>query len=395
MHLDQPGPPSDALSTAEAPRWDESEFTALVERFEPLVLSICYRITGNRPDAEDAAQATFLALAQRLRARQRIDHLPAWVSGVARNCARHVLTAAARRAQHERHAAGHATRSHGAPEDVVDSDAQAYITLRLAAELRRLPPAQRRALELHYFEGQELGAISAMLGVASGTVASWLSRGRSRLRDRLRLTDADLTWALALGLWSRPTPPLATWRGCRHHTTLAAGMAGLGLVAIVASACFLAAPTAPSQSTRHGVRGPTASCDPLAGRVARAADPTPVALDIGYQMTLHLDQPRVGQRVVPGPTVAGDWPPPTSTGMTMPAGRPAGTAVSPSLAARIPIGVLRHPTLHLSSDPSAPSPTLACSGGLTISLPPAILAAMLRSNGGTVAVGSGPGTPSR
>ena len=396
MHLHQPGLSIDTLSAPEAPGWDESAFTALVEQFEPLVLSICYRITGNRADAEDAAQATFLALAQHLRARQRIDHLPAWVRGVARNCASHVSTAAARRAQHERQAAGQATRTHGAPEDA-HRDGQTLLVTNLAAELRRLPHAQRRALELHYFEGQQLEAISAMLGVASGTVASWLSRGRSRLRKRLQLTDAALTWALALGMrWSATSPLPIDGRGVRHHPALVSGVAGLGLLAIVASACSLVAPASESHSTRLQMQGPTASLDPRAGRAARASDATrDVQLQCGYQMTLHLGPPLVGRGGLPDPAVTGIRPQPTGGGMTTSDGWPVGKGASASLTARIPSAVLRHPTLHLSRDPSAPPLTLESSDQLTISLPPAILAALLRANGGRVVFGTSPIAPSR
>ncbi|MET7396973.1 SigE family RNA polymerase sigma factor [Dactylosporangium sp. NPDC005572] len=54
-------------------------------------------------------------------------------------------------------------------------------TVVLVAALRRLPVAHRQALALHYLFDLPVADIASEIGVAVGTVKSWLSRGRAGL----------------------------------------------------------------------------------------------------------------------------------------------------------------------------------------------------------------------
>jgi len=38
---------------------EESAFEAIVQRYSPMVMGVCQRVTGNTHDAEDAFQAAF------------------------------------------------------------------------------------------------------------------------------------------------------------------------------------------------------------------------------------------------------------------------------------------------------------------------------------------------
>ena len=64
----------------------EAAFTALAERHGPMVLGVCRAVLGDRHDAEDACQATFLVLAQRAGLIRRRDSVASWLYGVVRGC---------------------------------------------------------------------------------------------------------------------------------------------------------------------------------------------------------------------------------------------------------------------------------------------------------------------
>jgi DNA-directed RNA polymerase specialized sigma24 family protein len=60
----------------------EAAFTALVQRHGAMVLGVCRRLLRHTQDAEDAFQATFLALAQQAASIRRQESVGSWLHGV-------------------------------------------------------------------------------------------------------------------------------------------------------------------------------------------------------------------------------------------------------------------------------------------------------------------------
>ncbi|MFR9780345.1 SigE family RNA polymerase sigma factor [Micromonospora sp. MS34] len=70
----------------------------------------------------------------------------------------------------------------GPPDDVRPPGEE---TVLLVGALRQLPARQRQALALHYLFDMSVEEVAREAGVPTGTVKSWLARGRARLAELL------------------------------------------------------------------------------------------------------------------------------------------------------------------------------------------------------------------
>lgn len=177
---------------------DGEAFAGIVARHGPMVLAVCRRVVGGRPEAEDAAQAAFIALTRKAGGLADVGDLGAWLHRAAWLAARQALRAELRRQAHERAAA--AMRPSISP-DRAEEARKDWIPIRrrLDAALDRLPAAQRRVLVACYFEGLSQSEAASALGLPMGTVAVYCRRGLESLRKRLGAGRGALTSAAGLG----------------------------------------------------------------------------------------------------------------------------------------------------------------------------------------------------
>jgi RND family efflux transporter MFP subunit len=161
---------------------DEAAFELLVWRHRRLVLGVCRRVLGDLHDAEDAFQATFLALARKAGAIRRREALAAWLHRVAWRVALTARSGRARRAAREGPLdAGTISPPAGGGPTPEQRDLRAAVD----EEVNRLPARLRAPVVLCYFQGRTVAEAARQLGCPRGTLASRLARARRRLRTRL------------------------------------------------------------------------------------------------------------------------------------------------------------------------------------------------------------------
>jgi RNA polymerase sigma factor (sigma-70 family) len=170
---------------------EQAAFEALVRRHGPLVLGVCRRVLHNLDDAEDAFQATFLALARQAGSIGQREALAGWLYRVAYRVATRERDRARTRQRYERQAV--ATPAGDALAEVTGRELLAV----LDEELQRLPERQRVPLVLCYLQGKTRDEAARQLGWSLSTLQRRLEQGRERLRQRLSRRGLALPAALA------------------------------------------------------------------------------------------------------------------------------------------------------------------------------------------------------
>jgi|SRR5579883_255957 len=172
---------------------DPAAFELLVRRHADLVWKVCHGVLRADPHAaEDAFQATFLALARKAGAVGRGEALPGWLFRVARHAALAARRRAARRPT--------VPFPDAVPGTNTSTDQMDLVAI-LGEEIDRLAAKYRSPVLLCLYEGYTHAEAAERLGWPVGTVSGRLARGREQLRRRLERRGVTLASAvLAAGL---------------------------------------------------------------------------------------------------------------------------------------------------------------------------------------------------
>jgi RNA polymerase sigma factor (sigma-70 family) len=170
-------------------RRDEVALQAIVERHGRMVYRVCWRILQHRQDAEDAFQATFLVLAQKLRTVRKHASLASWLHGVAHRVALKAKAQAAAGRCRERHASRPESLP---PDDVTWGELRSVLDF----ELCQLPDKWRLPLILCYLEGRTQEESAGQLGWSKSTLRRRLEEARVAMGYRLK--RRGLVWPAVL-----------------------------------------------------------------------------------------------------------------------------------------------------------------------------------------------------
>jgi RNA polymerase sigma-70 factor (ECF subfamily) len=159
---------------------DEAAFTALVRRHEDRIFALAYRVTGDRSDALDATQETFISVFRSASSFRGTSEVSTWIYRIGINASRDVLRRRKRApvpdSENEALVAGEVRAA-------IDEAVAARIDV--ARALQTLPDEYREAVVMADLGGVPYEEIASLTGVALGTVKSRISRGRRLLARRL------------------------------------------------------------------------------------------------------------------------------------------------------------------------------------------------------------------
>jgi RNA polymerase sigma factor (sigma-70 family) len=197
---------------------DEAAFELLVRRHGPMVLGLCRRVLGREQDAEDAFQASFLALACKAASIGRQEAVASWLHRVALRVALRARAARARQTP----VAELSDVEQPAPAD-------AGLPPELDEEVSRLPWHYRAPVILCYLGDTTPEQAARELGLSPAALYQRLARARNRLRERLIARGASLPAAVALPAFPMSWACTAAGAAARLAAGLPTGLSPLSL----------------------------------------------------------------------------------------------------------------------------------------------------------------------
>ncbi len=151
------------------------DFGLLVDRYQKPLFSFLAARVANFPEAEEAAQESFVRAFQSLGKLRKPESFYSWLLGIAGRVAKEQFRAIIRRRQ-EGEAAEAMTA--GAEDDIDDYPLEEAMTV--------LPEQHRRVIVLRYYEGLSCQEVATRLDMPLGTVTKTLSRAYALLRQELK-----------------------------------------------------------------------------------------------------------------------------------------------------------------------------------------------------------------
>lgn len=177
----------DELLVLQCQEGDADALKTLIERWQPRLARLAWRLTAKREAARDIVQDAWLAIVRGLARLDDPARFRTWAYRIVSNkCAdwtRHRVVER-RATQDLRYVAASAVGNSTKKTELsgqLDSMRDA---------LAALPDDQRAVLSLHYLDGMSIAEIARVLDAPVGTVKSRMHHARNRLRNSMERTES-------------------------------------------------------------------------------------------------------------------------------------------------------------------------------------------------------------
>lgn len=169
---------------------DQVAFDVIVQRYKDPLINFIYHFLGDRIDAEDVVQETFLRVYRNKHLYRNIAKFSTWIYTIASNLAKTELRRRRRRRLLSLSQMGFDDKDYEppdedmqTPEGIVDGAMHAKI---IKKEIDALPMKFKEVVVLRDVQEFSYEEISQILGIPIGTVKSRVNRGRLRLQKKLK-----------------------------------------------------------------------------------------------------------------------------------------------------------------------------------------------------------------
>jgi RNA polymerase sigma-70 factor (ECF subfamily) len=163
-------------------------FEQIVYRYKDQLINYVYHFLGDRIDAEDVIQETFLRVYRNKHLYQNIAKFSTWIYTIAGNLAKTELRRRRRRKILTLSQMGYENRDYDLPDSMAGPDGLVDSKMKesiIRQEIENLPIKFREAVVLRDIQEFSYEEISDILKIPIGTVKSRVNRGRLRLQKKL------------------------------------------------------------------------------------------------------------------------------------------------------------------------------------------------------------------
>ena len=150
-----------------------------VNRFRGQVYGLCYRMLGQKEDAEDATQETMIRVVRNLHRWDQDRAFEPWLLTIAGNRCRTRLAKRTRRP-------GNLSLEHPVPDSRSISDDAALLREEIDLALLHMRDDYCRAFRLFHEKEMCYAEIAETLSIPLGTVKTWVHRARREIVTKLR-----------------------------------------------------------------------------------------------------------------------------------------------------------------------------------------------------------------
>jgi len=181
--------PTDEILVAAAKSGDRPAFLELWTRHSSRAFKTAYRITGNRYDAEDAFQDTWMRAYVHLNTFDGRARFSTWLTRIAINSSLMILRAKRAHPGTYIEITDGDTWQHLEIADTAKNAEEIYLTHegleRLRRAIRCLAPSLRNVLETHQSKDSSLKEVAEFTGISVAATKSRLTRAKRTLRKAL------------------------------------------------------------------------------------------------------------------------------------------------------------------------------------------------------------------
>ena len=186
MPLDRRDEPSDVHLVARSLAQDQEAFGQLIDRHAAAIVNLGYRMVGNRTEAEDLAQETFLAAYKSLSTFRADSKFSTWLYRIATNKCKDWL-------RFKRPGQGQYDLDADESLDLYVTEdrtpevllSRQQVAQELEQAIQRLPPLYREAFVLKHVDGLSYEEMEDILGVSGDTLKMRVYKGRVQLSREL------------------------------------------------------------------------------------------------------------------------------------------------------------------------------------------------------------------